>query len=98
MKQPVFKLRRVYRLYSHAANYDDLVHDPAQADDAPNNCGGAGSLPRSAYDGCQQQYDTEMNDGWRSKRGSSLRLTWPAWQVGDEGQDDKLQTDQSAGR
>src|ERR1700704_2439418 len=48
VKQPVLELRRVYDLNSHTPSHDDLVHDPAEAQYAPKNCGGGNSVPWSA--------------------------------------------------
>lgn len=98
MKQPVLKLRNVQSLGPHTPNYDDLIHDPSEAQLAPNNCGADDSLPGSVYDCGQQQHGSEVNDRRRPKRIACLRLTSCNRHIGNEGYDDELQSDQGAGR
>ena len=47
MKQPVFKLRGVHDLSLHTATHDDLVREPAEAQQSPKNCGAPDPLPGS---------------------------------------------------
>src|SRR5882672_9003718 len=97
VEQPVLELRPVLLLPAHAQVNHRNVRDPNEADETPCRREGADAVPRNPENGRQQQHRAEMNDGRRQVRRAAFRRGQLRL-LGDQRQDDELQTDQGAGR
>jgi len=92
VENPIFKLRLVQSLCQHAADYNDLVSEPDDANEIPENRRYENSVPWRAGDRGKQEDDAEVDNRWRRERVARLCLHLAARhrQVGDEGDYDEL--------
>ncbi len=97
MEHPVFEDGVVRGLRAHAAGDYESIDDAAESDEAPECGDDLDAFPGGAQDGREQEHDAEMDDVGGAEGLAGLGIAAGRGDVGDEGHDDKLQADQSAG-